>query len=74
MTGSVGKTTFKENIFHILNNNNILVSLLIDGSNNHEYFSHKYNIPNETKEHLDFCGKYFKEIQSNKNFFKKDLN
>ena len=47
---------------------------MIDGTNNHEYFSHKYNIPNETKEYLDFCGKYFKEIQSNKNFFKKDLN
>ena len=59
---------------NILNNNNILASLLIDGSNNHEYFSHKYNISNESKEHLNFLGKYFKEVQSNKNFFKKDLN
>ena len=59
---------------NILNNNNILASLLIDGSNNHEYFLHKYNISNESKEHLNFCGKYFKEVQSNKNFFKKDLN
>ena len=57
----------------ILNKNNILASLLIDGSNNHEYFSHKYNIENETKDHLNFCAKNFKEIQVNKNFFKKDL-
>ncbi len=59
---------------NILNNNNILALLLIDGSNNHEYFAHKYNISNESKEHLNFCGKYFREIQSNKNFFKKNLN
>ncbi len=58
----------------ILDINNILVILLIDGSNNHEYFSHKYNIPNEVRDHLNFCGKYFKEIQMNKNFLKKDLN
>ena len=58
----------------ILNFNNILSSLLIDGSNNHEYFSHKYNIANETRDHLAFCGKNFKEIQSNKNFFKNDLS
>ncbi len=57
----------------ISNKNNILALLLIDGSNNHEYFSHKYNIENETKEHLIFCAKHFKEIQVNKNFFKKDL-
>ena len=57
----------------ISNKNNILASLLIDGSNNHEYFSHKYNIENETKEHLIFCANHFKEIQVNKNFFKKDL-
>ena len=59
---------------NILSNNNILALLLVDGSNNHEYFSHKHNISNESKEYLNFCGKYFKEIQSNKNFFKKDLN
>ena len=57
----------------ILNKNHILASLLIDGTNNHEYFSHKYNIENETKDHLNFCAKNFKEIQINKNFFKKDL-
>ena len=43
-------------------------------NNNHEYFLHKYNISNESKEHLNFLGKYFKEVRSNKNFFKKDLN
>ena len=57
----------------ISNKNNILASLLVDGTNNHEYFSQKYNIENETKDHLNFCAKNFKEIQANKNFFKKDL-
>ena len=33
----------------ILNQKNILALLLIDGTNNHEYFSHKYNIENETR-------------------------
>ena len=57
----------------IINKKNILAFLLIDGTNNHEYFSYKYNIENDTKDHLIFCGKYFKEIQTNKNFFQKDL-
>tara|TARA_Y100000816_G_scaffold269818_1_gene233055 strand:- start:431 stop:1678 length:1248 start_codon:yes stop_codon:yes gene_type:complete len=57
----------------ISNKNNILASLLVDGTNNHKYFSQKYNIENETKDHLNFCAKNFKEIQANKNFFKKDL-
>ena len=57
----------------ILNENNILSALLIDGSNNHEYFSHKYNVSNNTRDHLVFCAKKFKDIQSNKNFFKRDL-
>ena len=57
----------------ILNRKNILALLLIDGTNNHEYFFHKYNIENDTKDHLIFCAKYFKEIQTNNNFFKKNL-
>ena len=47
----------------ILDRKNILALLLIDGTNNHEYFFHKYNIENDTKDHLIFCAKYFKEIQ-----------
>ena len=57
----------------ILDKNNILALLLVDGSNNHEYFSHKYNVSNETRDYLDFCGRNFKEAQRDKNFFKKDL-
>ncbi len=57
----------------ILERDNILALLLVDGSNNHEYFSHKYNVSNETRDHLDFCGRNFKEAQRDKNFFKKDL-
>ncbi len=57
----------------ILEKDNILALLLVDGSNNHEYFSHKYNVSNETRDYLDFCGKNFKEVERDKNFFKKDL-
>jgi len=57
----------------ILERDNILALLLVDGSNNHEYFSHKYNVSNETRDYLDFCGRNFKESQREKNFFKKDL-
>ena len=57
----------------ILDRNNILALLLVDSSDNHEYFCHKYKVSNETRDYLDFCGKNFKEVQKNKNFFKKDL-
>ena len=67
-------SSLRKFIPEIFNAKNILVSLLIDGTNNHEYFSHKYNIANETRDHLSFCGNNFKEIQSNKNFFKRDIS
>ena len=51
----------------------ILALLIIDQTNDHEYFCHKYKVSNETRDYLDFCGKNFKEVQKNKNFFKKDL-
>ena len=35
--------------------------MLLDGSNNHEYFSHKYNVSNETRNNLDFSARNFKE-------------
>ena len=57
----------------LLDRNNILALLLVDSSNNHEYFCHKYKVSNETRDYLDFCGKNLKEVQKNKNFFKKDL-
>ena len=47
--------------------------LLLDESDNHIYFSHKYKVSNYLKEHLIFCHKYFNELKKNKNFFTKDL-
>tara|TARA_Y100000817_G_scaffold314454_1_gene313350 strand:- start:7814 stop:9058 length:1245 start_codon:yes stop_codon:yes gene_type:complete len=51
----------------------IFSAILLDSSNNHEYFSHKYNVSNETKINLNLYAKLLKEIDSNKNFFRKDL-
>ncbi len=51
----------------------ILASLLVDGSNNHEYFSHKYNVSNEAKDYLDFCAINLKEAEKDKDFFRKNL-
>ncbi len=47
--------------------------LLIDKTNNHQYFIHKYKVPNLMKETLNFYHENLKEIEGNKNFFKKDL-
>ena len=51
----------------------IFSAILLDSSNNHEYFSHKYNVSNETKINLNLYAKLLGEIDSNKNFFRKDL-
>ena len=56
-----------------LNNNIILALLLIDETNNHEYFSHKYNISNETKDFLDFSARNLKQVNKDKDFFNKNL-
>jgi len=62
----------------ILNHSNfdkeiLLALLLIDETNNYEYFSHKYNVSNDLKEYLNLMAKNFTDIQSNKKFFVKDL-
>ena len=51
----------------------LLAVLLIDETNNYEYFLHKYNVSNDLKENLNLMAKNFKNFQSNKNFFMKDL-
>ena len=51
----------------------ILSSILIDQTNNWQYFSHKYNISNDLKNNLSFYSETLKEIYQNKDFFKKDL-
>ena len=51
----------------------LLAVLLIDETNNHEYFSHKYNVSNELKENLNLIAKNFINFQKNKDFFLKNL-
>ena len=62
----------------IMNKSNIdreilLAVLLIDETNNHEYFSHKYNVSNDLKENLKLINENFIDVQKDKNFFLKDL-
>ncbi len=53
--------------------NLVLALLLIDHSDNHNYFTHKYKTSNLLKEYLNFLHKYFYEAKKNTNFFSKDL-
>ena len=62
----------------IMNKSNIdreilLAVLLIDKTNNYEYFSHKYNVSNDLKENLKLINENFIDVQKNKKFFQKDL-
>ena len=62
----------------ILNHSNfdkeiLLALLLIDDSNSHEYFFHKYNVSNDLRENLNLMAKNFTNLESNKKFFLKDL-
>ena len=45
--------------------------LLIDLKNNHEYFSHKYNVSNKIRENLALLGNKFKISRDDKEFFKQ---
>ena len=56
-----------------INKNIVLATLLIDEKNNHEYFSHKYNVSNKIKEDLNLFAKNLRSLKENKNFFTKDL-
>ena len=51
----------------------LLAVLLIDETNNYEYFSHKYNVSNDLKENLKLINENFIDVQKNKKFFQKDL-
>ncbi len=50
-----------------------LAIMLIDETNNHEYFSHKYNVSNTLKESLNFIAKNFTTLKKNKEFFQRDI-
>ena len=51
----------------------MLAVMLLDDTNNHEYFCHKYKISNLLKEHLDILASNLKESRIDKNFFKNNL-
>ena len=51
----------------------VLALLIIDQSNNHNYFAHKYKVSNLLRDNLNFYHKYFYEYKKNKNFFTIDL-
>ncbi len=53
--------------------NLILALLLVDETDNHNYFAHKYKISNFLKDYLNFFHTYFYKAKRNKNFFGKDL-
>ena len=51
----------------------ILLAILLDDKNNHEYFCHKYRCNNKTKDTLDLFYKIFIKYKSDKNFLNKNL-
>ena len=56
-----------------LNKDILLSVLLIDEKDNHEYFAHKYNVPNKLKLSLEKLAKNLNLAQNSKDFFYKDL-
>ena len=62
-------------IKNLIENSEILLLsiLLIDLKNNHEYFSHKYNVSNKIRENLALLGNKFKISRDDKEFFKNNL-
>ncbi len=51
----------------------LLTILLIDDSNNYDYFCHKYKVSNDISKYLATYAKCYSELQTDKNFFKKNL-
>ncbi|MBH90809.1 MAG: hypothetical protein CMG67_01680 [Candidatus Marinimicrobia bacterium] len=51
----------------------IFAIMLIDSSNNHKYFFHKYNLPKDLIKNLDLFSDILKEIKLKKDFFSEDL-
>ena len=51
----------------------LLAVLLIDEKDNHEYFIHKYNVSNKTKDTLDQFNKNLINLKNDKDFFEKNL-
>jgi len=51
----------------------LLAVMLIDDKENHEYFIHKYNASNKTKETLEKFYKNLTKLKNDKEFFEKNL-
>ncbi len=51
----------------------LLAVMLIDEKENHEYFIHKYNASNKTKEILEQFNKNLIKLKNDKEFFEKNL-
>ncbi len=51
----------------------LLAVMLIDEKDNHEYFIHKYNVSNKTKENLEKYNKNLIKLKNDKEFFEKNL-
>ena len=51
----------------------ILAILLVDETNNHDYFSHKYNISNNLRDDLKLLSENFKILKADKIFFQRNL-
>tara|TARA_B100002052_G_scaffold251811_1_gene240090 strand:+ start:244 stop:1542 length:1299 start_codon:yes stop_codon:yes gene_type:complete len=65
-----------ENIYqkYLKNEKKLILALfLIDNSDNHIYFGHKYKISNHLKEYLDFFHLNFTQLKKNKIFIGKEL-
>ena len=52
----------------------LLAILLVDKSNNYEYFIHRYKLSNSMKNRINLFAKNYIEFTSYKNFFKKNIN
>ena len=52
----------------------MLSLLLIDNTNNYEYFCHKYNTSNEIKDGLKRLANLYESAKYDRNFFKKNLS
>ena len=51
----------------------LLSILLVDLKGNHEYFCHKYKVPNKIYDNLNLLGEKFKDCKNDKEYFKKKL-
>ena len=50
-----------------------LAVLIMDETNDYEYFFHKYKISNKIKDNLIILNRGYKNFQANNDFFKKDV-